>query len=120
MKEITEFNDIYYENLLNNIKTQSTVIYERISSNSENITLEDDKDFISTALDTLDILLKKANMKNEDFLLELQSYLKRIQSLLSHYENTDNNHEDKQGLLHKYKHRILRGLLELEYEIGTV
>lgn len=119
MKEIVEFNDIYYENLLNNIKTKATEIYERISSNSENITLNNDKDFINTALDTTEILLQKATIQNEDFLLERQSYLKRIQSLLNHYDNDDNNKE-KHGLLYKYKYRILRGLLELEYEIGTV
>lgn len=120
MKEIVEFNDIYYENLLSNIKIKATEIYERISSNTENITLNNDKDFINTALDTTEILLKKANMQNEDFLLELQSYLKRIQSLLNHYDNDNNSIKEKHGLLHKYKYRILRGLLELEYEIGTV
>ncbi|MFR5266904.1 hypothetical protein [Clostridium sp.] len=118
MKEIIEFKEEYYENLLNNIKTHASEIFEKISSNKE-IDVQDNEEFINTSLDTIEILLKQSTMHNEDFLLELQSYLKRIQSLLGHYNKTE-NHEEKKGLLHKYKYRILKGLLDLEYEIGTI
>lgn len=118
MKEIVEFKEEYYENLLNNIKTHASEIFEKISANKE-INVKDDEEFINTSLDTIEILLKQSTMHNEDFLLELQSYLKRIHSLLGHYNKAE-SHEEKKGLLHKYKYRILKGLLDLEYEIGTI
>lgn len=108
----------HYEVLLNDIKEKATKIYEKIAENKET-TLDEDKKFVKKSLDKIELLLEEADCHNEDFLLELQSYLKRIDSMLKHLEVTKDE-KKKSGILHRYKYTLLKSLLDLEYEIGSI
>lgn len=108
----------HYEFLLDDIKEKATKIYEKISENKEN-TLHEDRKFIKESLDKIELLLEEADSDNEDFLLELQSYLKRIDAMLKNLEDT-NDEKKKSGILHRYKYTLLKSLLDLEYEIGSI
>lgn len=109
----------YYEKMLVEIKKRATDIYEKISSEKEE-NLEEDKKFIKESIKTVADLMSKANYKEEDFLLELQSYLMRIDAAIKHIEEDENDKGKKKGILHRYKYTILKTLLDLEYEIGTI
>lgn len=108
----------YYNELLKETKEKATKIYENLSTDKE-ISLDDDKEFIKKSLDRVNNLLNNADFHEEDFLLELQSYLKRIESMLNHLDSTTDQ-KKKGSILHRYKYTILKTLLDLEYEIGTI
>lgn len=108
----------HYEFLLKDTKEKATRIYEKISQNKET-TLNEDKKFVKKSLDSIELLLEGADCHSGDFLLELQSYLKRIDSMLNHLKETKDE-KKKSGILHRYKYTLLKSLLDLEYEIGSI
>lgn len=117
MKDLKNTQE-HYEFLLKDTKEKATKIYEKISENKET-TLDEDRKFVETSLDKIELLLKEADCHNSDFLLELQSYLKRIDSMLNHLEDTKDE-KKKSGILHRYKYTLLKSLLDFEYEIGSI